>query len=518
MKFAALATLLLLPTCIGYSSGIEFVDILRDAGLEAHLQGMMGHAAAWGDFNNDNLPDLFVAGFCDRPNAEYLPAQGPSPSRLFRNLGNGKFEQIKNSPVEFYGRTSGAIFADLNGDGYPELYASNNAKEPEKKNEVSQPGSKTLRSKLYKNAGGSFVDVSIESGACPTELMTARNIGAFDYNGDGLIDLFVVEDKFKPKKSTARSILLKNSGNLKFQIANAEAGIPDDIYGLGLAIADLNEDGRADFFVPHSNRLFLSQPGNKYREARELETTFRYQAADNEDWPSGAAFGDLNLDGQMDLVITVHHAPSRNKVFLNRGVRNGIPGFEDITAKAGLSQSVPTKSPHVEIQDFDNDGLPDIYTSAAWKSGAKVTPLIYRNTGIQKDGVPQFAPLQKITSDMIYFPAGPTADFDRDGKLDILLINWFPAESSHLLKNVTSAGNWLQVKAPIGSKIKLLSAGKLVGYQQVFIGYGFSSGQLPTCHFGVANLRTVDLEIVLPNGTVNKMNKVTVNKIIEVKK
>jgi len=112
--------------------------------------------------------------------------------------------------------------------------------------------------------------------------------------------------------------------------------------------------------VPHSNRLFLSQPGNRYREAVELRTLFAHQQLDAEDWPCGAAFGDLNRDGRLDLVVSAHYRQARNRVFLNEGLRQGLPQFREITREAGLADIVPARCPHVEIQDFDNDGWPDI--------------------------------------------------------------------------------------------------------------------------------------------------------------
>src|SRR4051794_2290256 len=88
---------------------IRFRDVTRAAGLFEPLAGIMGHGAAWGDFDGDGKIDLFVGGFCDRPDREYLPHKGPVPSRLFRNLGNGKFELVKDTPASFFGRTSGAV-------------------------------------------------------------------------------------------------------------------------------------------------------------------------------------------------------------------------------------------------------------------------------------------------------------------------------------------------------------------------------------------------------------------------
>ena len=133
------------------------------------------------------------------------------------------------------------------------------------------------------------MDISQASGACPPGLRTARNIGVFDYDGDGLLDLLVVEDRFITKP---RSVLLRNKGNLQFEDVTKEVGLPDDLFGLGLAVADLNGDGRPDFFVAHSNRLFLSQvSGGKvtYREAVELRGVLQWKPLHNEDWPCGVS-------------------------------------------------------------------------------------------------------------------------------------------------------------------------------------------------------------------------------------
>ena len=496
----------------GDSSNIEFVDVTKGSGILEPTLGMMGHGAAWGDLNSDGRADLFVGGFCDRPDAEYLPAKGPVSTKTFRNLGNGKFELVKNSAAEFCGRTSGAVFADLDNDGRPDLFVANHATKPKSDGKI-QSAARVMRSRLYQNASGSLKEVTETSGIPPTYL-AARNTGVFDYNGDGALDLLLIEDRFKPGKNP-RSLLMKNTGKFKFQVANAEAGIPDDLFGLGLAIADLNGDRRADFFVSHSNRLFLSQPGNKYREATELKKVFEWKPLDNEDWPCGATFGDLNHDGNLDLVLTIHHAPARNKVFLNRGLKNGLPVFEDVTSEAGLSP-VSVKCPHVEIQDFDNDGLPDIYISAAWKERDGIVPLIYRNQGIV-NGLPRFQSIRDIKNPLIYFPAGPSADFDRDGRVDLFLVNWFPGEHSRLLKNQSASGNWLEVKAPIGTSIKLFSAGKLLGYQQLWIGTGYASGHLPVCHFGLGKTKVVDVEAQLPDGSKKTLKQIGVNSMIELK-
>lgn len=100
---------------------IKFRDVTKSAGLYEPLAGIMGHGAAVGDFDGDGHIDIYVGGFCDRPNSEYKPAKGPVRNHLFRNLGNGKFAIVDQPVVSYYGRTSGAVFADLRNSGNLDL-------------------------------------------------------------------------------------------------------------------------------------------------------------------------------------------------------------------------------------------------------------------------------------------------------------------------------------------------------------------------------------------------------------
>lgn len=518
----------LLTASAGAEGQVRFVDVTQRAGIYEWLAGMMGHGGALGDFDGDGWIDIYVGGFCDRPSDQYKPADGPVPNRLLRNLGDGRFQRVAQEVLETYGRTSGAVFADLNNDGTLELYSANNARQaPRPADPEPQRSAKSRRSDLFVYRGGTWVNVGPESGACPQTLRTARNIGVFDYDGDALLDLLVIEDRFV---ANPRSVLLRNQGDLKFVEVNRQVGLPDDLFGLGLAVADVNGDGRPDFFVGHSNRFFLSTGDGRYVEPASLRETFAWQPLHGEDWPCGAAFGDLNRDGLLDLVLSIHCETARNRVYLNEGLHDGVPRFRDVTRQVGFPASVPNKCPHVEIQDFDNDGWMDIYLSAAWlDDDGTITPLVFRNRGL-REGLPHFEPPRPLQGPMVYFPAGPSGDVDNDGRIDLFLINWFQGNHCRLLRNVSPVRHWLDVQVVgrtinrmgIGAQVEVYPAGRLgekaalLGFQEISTGYGYASGQPAVAHFGLDTVDHVDLRIRLPNGKVLQQQNVAANQRLRV--
>ena len=523
VRWAILGALVLIPPAVSApAQGIVFVDATHQAGLHGPLEGILGHGAAWGDLDGDGDLDLYVGGFADRPDGAYRPAPGPVPNKLLRNRGDGTFEAVRGTPAEFFARTSGAVFADLDNNGTLELYVANNCKGRAGDDVGPQREARLRRSNLFRNDRGTLSDISGPSGACPQSLGTARNVGVFDYDADGLLDLLVVEDRFGPDP---RSVLFRNLGGLRFQDAGRDAGLPGDLFGLGLAVADLNDDGRPDFFVGHSNRLFLSTGDGRYREPPEAARMFAWEPLHSEDWPCGAALGDLNRDGRLDLVLAIHGNRARNRVYLNEGLRRGVPQFRDVTTAVGFPPAVPQKCPHVEIQDFDNDGWPDIYFSAAWLDAqGRVTPLVFRNTGV-KDGLPQFAPPRRIEGPMVYYATGPSGDYNADGRIDLFLVNWFRGNHCRLLRNDSPPRNWLRVRVTgrqfnrmgIGSKVwvyeagRLGRAGSLRGLQEIQVGYGYAAGQEAVCHFGLGDLAEVDVRVRLPDGTVVNRPSVPAN-------
>lgn len=175
------------------TSPFRFADVTAESGLDHAFRGAFNHAIAWGDFDGDGRPDLFLGNFADRsPRLGMKHAPG---NMLLRQTAGGRFERHAAPPIEIAGRCSGAVFADLDNDGRLDLIVTSNTTSKPGKDDY-RTAAKAQGSKLYRNDGnGKFVDVSAASGACPASLIRCRDIGVFDYDGDGLLDLLILQDK-----------------------------------------------------------------------------------------------------------------------------------------------------------------------------------------------------------------------------------------------------------------------------------------------------------------------------------
>ncbi|WP_254513005.1 CRTAC1 family protein [Anatilimnocola floriformis] len=520
------------------ASVFKFKDAGDEAGLFPAVAEIAGHGCGWGDVNGDGWPDLYVGTFGG------LPYKSKS-NQLFLNK-NGKFVKDEQSSLQITGRANGAIFVDFDNDGDLDLYATNHAIKSGK----PETAHFLTPNALFRNdENGKFTNISQDCGACP-EGMACRSACALDYNGDGLLDLLVGECFFQGGKSRTR--LYRNDGNLKFTDVTKEAGLPEENTGFGVAAGDVNGDGLPDVFVSgrhHGNRLFLGGKDHKFTELPKENGDFLWtNYKDGDDTTCGVTFGDVNRDGLIDIVHGSHFSsPWRNDVgvrlYLNRGVKDGLPKFEDVSSQVGLVP-LPLKSPHVEIQDFDNDGWPEIYTSIVKFAEGRPYPFIFKNNGV-KDGLPQFTcdalaandfPTEEdkaITSSgkffakmeadkkIVYSAPGPCCDFDRDGDIDMFLPNWWTGLRSLLLQNETAGGKWLDVtvtgqgkvnRQGIGAVVRIYPAGKLgqanalLGVQEISVGRGYASGGEAAVHFGLGQTDKVDIEVTLPHcqGRVEK--------------
>jgi hypothetical protein len=497
---------------LGHAEGettLSFDDATASAGLDEPLDCMMGHAAAFGDIDGDGFPELFFGTFADKSPEQYGCDAGARPDRLFSNGGDGTFAHLPRTAVEQHGRTSGAVFADLDGDGDLDLVTTHNSKS-------SGESAKTLSNLLLRNDGASFTDVTPASGLSFVG-MAARNVIPLDYDGDARIDLFIVGDMF----GSPGSRLMRNMGNMVFEDRTSLAGLPGDLQGLGAAVADFTDDGWPDLFVGHADRLYVNDGAGGFVHVAALDAVFAWPEVGNEDWRAGVAFGDVDRDGRLDLVVAHHYgsawqSPVPVRLYLNRG---GSPAsFENVTSAAGLVP-IASKAPHVEIQDMDNDGWPDIYVSVHVEQGGTRRPFVLLNDRVGGTvphfSIDAFSVADDGRKDVGYGAAGPTSDYDRDGRLDLFITEWWADRDATLYRNTSAAGNYLEVAlrgAPnvnphgLGARVDVFEQGGLgddaarIGRGEIASGFGYSSGQEVLARFGLADRASVDLRVRLPHG------------------
>lgn len=493
-------------------AAITFEDATAATGLADHLHGwVLGHGGAWGDLTGNGRPDLYIGAYADRP--VYGEEDAPIPNMLFLNEPGG----FHLSPAENIrldrqrARTSMVLAADLDNSGRLDLLVGTHGAGP--------------ATRLFENRGdGSFREIEPEASGWRPHDFHLRNATAVDLDRDGRLDLVFIDGTYRGRGQRVR--VYRNRGGFRFEEVGAQYGFPPgDTRGLGLAVGDVNNNGRPDFFVAHSNRLFVSRDDGTYAEYRPGF----FREPEFSDMPCGAAFADLTGNDLLDLVFTVHGVPGQVFLYVNRGINpDGMPVYEDATAAAGLAGTFRRHTSHLALVDVDNNGRRDILLSIAHRDAeGRLQPLVLRNTGTV-NGVPRFAVPADIEV-IGHTVVGPVGDYDRDGRLDIFLAPW--SGPAHLFRNTTDGGNFLVVRvagrAPdlnpmgIGATVRLYRAGRAgrpadrLGRGDIFIGSGYASGEEALAHFGLGPIERCDVVVSWQGREVRREN-VAANQYLEI--
>src|SRR5918996_5285557 len=357
------------------ATGVAFVNALperTELNILNHLYYYNGGGVAAGDIDNDGLADLYFTS-------------NLGPDRLYRNKGNYTFEDIteRAGVAGSEGWTSGVTMADVNGDGFLDIYVSG-------VRYLTMNG----RNILYiNNSDRTFTDRTNEYGLEHEGYSTQAAF--FDYDADGDLDMYLLnysthldrgastKPQREPRHPRAGDKLFRNDRD-RFVDVSEKAGIYGGVegYGLGVVVSDLNLDGCPDLFVANdfqeNDFLYLNNCDGTFTEsiARAMGHTSRFSM--------GVDAADFNNDLRPDLFVAdmlpereevlktsagaesfnVHnlkvkagyHAQyARNTLQLNRGGGR----FSDIGYLAGVHATDWSWAPL--FADLDNDGFKDLF-------------------------------------------------------------------------------------------------------------------------------------------------------------
>ena len=440
---------------------LHFRDVTAASGLAGEGYSM-GVAVA--DFDNDGYADVFVAGV--------------HHNALYRNLGHGKFEDVTaRAGIKSDQWSVAAGWFDFDNDGLLDLLVVNYGAWTPGSDRFCGDSSRGLRvychpkyfdprpNQLYRNRGdGTFEDVSEQSGISK-HLGRGMSVAFADYDGDGLMDIFVTNDNHP-------NFLFHNLGNGRFEEVGLEAGVA------------LPEHGKA---------------------VASMGTDFR----------------DYDNDGLPDIAVTALNGETF-PIFHN----DGKGAFHDATYATRIAKlSVARAGWAAGWFDFNNDGWKDLFTANSHVNDVveKVEAAVYKQPNSVfanlRNGTFDEASCSEMAASAKAHRGAAFADFDGDGKIDVVVSAL--GEPAELWHNVTDgAGHWIDLKLKgVKSNRDGIGAVIRIGNQtnQMTTAVGYASSSRAGVHFGLGSVTIVPkIEIRWPSGRTQTLENVKADRSITV--
>jgi enediyne biosynthesis protein E4 len=492
------------------------------------------------DFDNDGWPDIYFINGAELPSMEKT-----SPrywNRLYRNDRKAGFIDVtETAGVAGEGYSMGAAISDYDNDGDPDIFVAG-----------------VNRNTLFRNDGkGRFDDVTEKAGLRGGDPQRGKmwSVAAawLDYDNDGDLDLFVVNYcKWNPDtdpycgalKEGWRTYcfpdryeglpnqLFRNNGDGTFADVSAQSGISQHIgKGMGVAVADYDNDGFADLFVANDtlpNFLFKNNGRGGFEEVA-LNAGVAVNDSGRPVSGMGVDFRDYDDDGLPDLIVSALEGETY-PLFRNLG--KGF--FSDVTWQSGLgAETVKRSGWSLGLFDFNNDGFKDLFTVNAHVNDniELYNNQTYRqpNSILANLGNGAFQDVSRLAGpdfqDRSAHRGCAFADFDNDGRIDVVTTSL--NEPVELFRNESENDHhWLALRLigvksnrdGIGAKIKLTAGSGAVQFNHVTTSVGYASASERRVHFGLGRETKVkSIEIRWPSGRVQVLKDVEIDRELTIR-
>jgi hypothetical protein len=550
-------------------TGIDFQNTVTetdDLNILDYLYFYNGGGVATGDINGDGLPDIFLSG-------------NQIKNKLYLNEGGLKFKDITETAGVSGESTwnTGAIMGDINGDGLLDIYVC----------AVVGINGFNGQNELYINNGDTtFTESAAQYGL---DFDTYSSSAALlDYDLDGDLDMYLLNHAVHTQQSYGKAEvrkkrnaqsgdkLLRNDGGV-FVDVSEEAGIFGGAngYGLGIAVADFNQDGYPDiyvgndfheddyYYINNGNGTFSEQLRNYFGHTTKFSMGNDVADINHDGWPDLISLDMLPEDERIlkssegdDLTQTqilrverfgYHYQYSRNMLFVNQ---HNAP-YSETAIQSGIAATDWSWS--ALFGDYDQDGEQDIFISNGIpkrpndldfikfasdeqiKNKLNNTKLVDQQAlDMMPSGVThnyvfrggedmKYKDMSGIWTrkDTLISGATAMADLDNDGDLD-LITNTLNSPAALYINKTDTQANYLKLrfnykaqnKLGIGTKVFAYLNGKLQ-YRELYTVRGFQASSEPMLHFGFGKQNTVDsLKIVWPDRTFQVLKEVATNQTL----
>ncbi|MBU3012830.1 VCBS repeat-containing protein [Polaribacter vadi] len=544
---------------INFSNNLKETDSLN---YFKYTSIYMGGGVSVGDINNDGLVDLFFTG-------------NQVSNKLYLNKGNLQFEDItKKANISGDDRWyTGATMADVNNDGYLDIYCAVAGKNGVKNNQL-----------FINNKDNTFTEKAKEY-HIDNEANSVQST-FFDYDNDGDLDLYIAnypiahpstsnmiyKNRMQNASDKETDKLFRNDGTYFTDVTDS-AGVKNYSFSLGITAADINNDGWQDLYVSNDysipDFLYINNKNGTFKEVvneATSQTSF---------YGMGIDISDINNDGFLDVFQVdmesnnnrrqkanmasmnpklffetvfygFHYQYMSNCLQLNSGlIDDGIPKFSNISRLTGMSSTDWSWGPL--FADFDNDGFKDLYITNGTRRevnnkdyfkkidkkeydkysllektkmipSEKIDNFMYKNQGnLNFDNVGKKWGLEHKG----FSNGAAYADLDNDGDLEIIINNI--DEKATIFNNHSSENSsYLKIRFKGNSTNKFGLGNRVYAYaghqkqmQELTLTRGFQSSVAPELHFGFNQEKKIDsLQIVWQNGKKQTLKNVFTNQLL----